>query len=668
MLNLPKRPPERVPMVSAPGLSGMAFHAKLPASLLKDPAPKREACAADRSGLLDCQVLVLKQTLAFDSKSDRSAVPTQEADGLLGEAFVDDDPEAALLYGGDFAPLKTHVDVTLAGAREGELAGARLEVGGLTRPVQSSADLALLHPFKSPRGTLLGTYDEAWVMRRWPHFPEDFDFAFFNCAPAEQRMERLRGDEQLRLVGLHPARASVETRLPGVAVRAFAQYARAEGFRFVELELVLDSLHIDLATERIQLVWRGRVPTTSDRATELACFYACTDRLAAPMTLKAARERFAQALEERELDAQEQAAATAGLPRRLGLATSEEQARKAAFKEALRAQIAVAPTSARPEPPGVPTLSRVEIEALVASGASLVDADLTACDLSWLDLSARDLSGAVLTAADLSGAILRDAKLNGSVLAQARLVGADLSGADLSEANLARCELRQALLPGANLRDADLSRAVCSGANFQRADLSGADLSKAILDDCDLSFADLSQADLSQASAAKSRFLEATMEAVAAYGLVACDASFDRAKAAGLRADEVDLSRASLQDLEALGASFQEATLRSVCFDRARLDDASFAHSDLRGARLRRCSARSTSFRHAALSSADLRGSDLMQSSFERADLRQADLRASSLFECELLDAELEGLRFDQAITAGSLLSHPLLAAKERQS
>lgn len=655
-------------MVSAPGLSGMAFHAKLPAKLLKDPAPKRQARAADRVGLIDCQVVVLKQTLTFDSRSNRSAVPTQDADGLLGEVFVDDDPEAALLYGGDFAPLKTHADVTLAGAREDQLASARLEIGGLTRPIQSSADLALLHPFKSSRGALLGTYNEAWVVRRWPHFPEDFDFEFFNCAPVAQRMERLRGDEQLRLIGLHPERASVETRLPGIAVRAFAQYARAEGFRFVELELVLDSLHIDLAAERIQLVWRGQLPTTADRATELACFYACTDRLAAPMTLKSARERFALALEERELDSQEQAAATAGLPRRLGLATSEEQARRAAFKEALRAQIAVAPTSARPEPPEAPALSREEVVALVASGVSLADADLTACDLSWLDLGGRDLSGAVLTGADLSGATLRGAKLDGSVLAQARLVGADLSGADLSEANLARCELRQALLSGAKLRDAELSRAVCSGSNFQRADLSGADLSKAILDDCDLSCADLSQADLSQSSAANASFREATLEAVVAYGLVACDASFDLARAPGLRADEADLSRASLQELFAPGASFQEATLRSACFDRAQLDDASFAHSALQGAKLRRCRARSASFRHATLTSADLRGSDLMQSSFERADLRRADLRASSLFECALLDAELEGLRFDQAITAGSLLSHPLLAAKESQS
>ncbi len=667
MLNLPKRPPERVPLVTAPGLSGMAFHAKLPLAAMRDAQPKREASAADRVGLVDCQVLVLKLSLSFDPATDRGAVPNAEADLLLGEVFADDDPDGELLYGGDFAPYKPHVDVTLVGAGAAQAQDAQLELGSLRCSVPAGAEPGPLHPFKSARSALLGSYDDAWVLRRWPHFPEDFDYSFFNCAPPAQRMERLRGDEQLRLTALHPVHPSFETRLPGVTLRAFVQYSRSEALRFSELELTLDTCHIDLETNELQLVWRGHLPTSNDLAPEIACFYACVDRLAAPMSLRSARERFAQALEERELDTGERAAATAGLPRRLGLVSSEEQGRRAAFKQALREQIAVAPTSARPEPPELPTLNRAEVEHLIASGASLEDADLTACDLSGLDLEGKNLNGALLTGADLSRCNLRGAQLIASVLNQARLVGADLTGADLAEANLARSELRGAQLGDAQLRDADLSRAVCSGANFQRAELSGADLSKSILDDCDLSFCNLSGADLSQASAAKANFREATLEATVAYSLVAPDSSFDAAKAPGLRADECDLSRASLCQIQAEGASFQEATLHGACFDQARLDDASFAHAALGGARLRRARARTASFRHATLCDADLRGADFMQSSFERADLRRADLRASSLFEAETLDAELEGVLLDQATTAGSLLSHPLFTAKERQ-
>ncbi|MEZ4232888.1 MAG: pentapeptide repeat-containing protein [Polyangiaceae bacterium] len=668
MLHLPKRPPERVPLVTAPGLSGMAFNAKLPPRLLSDARRPQEPRAADRVGLHDCQVVVLKLGLEFDPTNDRSAVPRAETDGLLGEIFVDDDPEAAMLYAGDFAPYKPHVDVTVNGATGADLTDAVLEVGPLSRKLDGSPDLGPLHPFKSARARLLGSYDDAWIQRRWPHFPEDFNYEFFNCAPTSQRLDQLRGDEELKLRGLHPLRPEVATRLPGVVLRAFVQTTRVEGLRFTELALRLDTLHIDLERNQLQLVWRGQLATRDDLASEVACFYACPDRLAAPMTLKAARERFAQALEARELADDERAAATAGVPRRLGLASSEEQDRREAFKRALRAQIAVAPTSARPEPPDAPALSRVEIEALLASGESLVDADLTGCDLSALSLKDRDLSGALLTGGDLSGCDLRGAKLVGSVLGQARLMGADLSGADLEGANLGRAELRGALLVGANLRDADLARAVCSGSSFQQANLAGADLSKAILDDCNLSSCDLSGADLSQASAANANFLEATLEATLAYSLVAPEATFDRAIAVGLRADEAELSRASLREVQATGASFQQAMLRQACFDEARLEDASFAHAALQGSRFRRCRSRTASFRHAALFGSDLRGGDFMQSSFERADLRQADLRAASLFEAETLDAELEGIRLDQAITTGSLLSHSLLAPKERRS
>ncbi|MDE3223923.1 MAG: DUF2169 domain-containing protein, partial [Nitrospirota bacterium] len=36
------------------------------------------------------------------------------------------------------------------------------------------------------RSKKLGTYDERWLKERWPYFPDDMDYSFFNVAPKDQ--------------------------------------------------------------------------------------------------------------------------------------------------------------------------------------------------------------------------------------------------------------------------------------------------------------------------------------------------------------------------------------------------------------------------------------------------------------------------------------------------
>ncbi|MCA9643285.1 MAG: DUF2169 domain-containing protein, partial [Myxococcales bacterium] len=283
MLDLDRRPPERVPTVLAPGLTGTTFSTKLPAELISTklpvedrPAPARSA--ADRAGLVDCLVAVIKLSLTFDPTSRRAAIPKAEADHLNGESFQGDDPEGIALYGGDLSPYKRLVDVTLGLPSQLRPEKQRaLVVGAMRREVRGAGVLpfAALHPFQAPRNEQMGTYDEAWLRDRWPYFPKDFNFDYYNAAPIQQRLERLNGDEEVGLEGFFDD--SVRTRLPGITTRAFAQCSVAFGYRFVELALRLDTLHIDLATNSIQLVWRGQFPISNALAPELSQLYACAD-------------------------------------------------------------------------------------------------------------------------------------------------------------------------------------------------------------------------------------------------------------------------------------------------------------------------------------------------------------------------------------------------------
>ncbi|MFZ4701834.1 MAG: DUF2169 family type VI secretion system accessory protein [Candidatus Methylumidiphilus sp.] len=67
-----------------------------------------------------------------------------------------------------------------------------------------------------PRISFVGTYDDVWQKNGWPFLPDDFDFAFYNSAPADLQADGyLEGDEWVVLVGLLPEAKSVTTALGG---------------------------------------------------------------------------------------------------------------------------------------------------------------------------------------------------------------------------------------------------------------------------------------------------------------------------------------------------------------------------------------------------------------------------------------------------------------------
>lgn len=99
---------------------------------------------------------------------------------------------------------------------------------------------------------------------RWAHRPRDarspappgIDFGFFNAAPRDQQVDVLRPDATIRLEGLSPRAASLETRLPGLRPRVFC----AEGSgAFTEVPMRCDTLWIHTNREIAVLAWRGLV-------------------------------------------------------------------------------------------------------------------------------------------------------------------------------------------------------------------------------------------------------------------------------------------------------------------------------------------------------------------------------------------------------------------------
>jgi uncharacterized protein YjbI with pentapeptide repeats len=483
------------------------------------------------------------------------------------------------------------------------------------------------------RAGLLGSYRGSWLEKRWPYFPEDFDWAYFNAAPADQRIDGyFRGDEAIMLMGALPDAPALRCRLPGLRVRALVELEDPSVPLF-PLEPNLDTITVDLDARKVTCLWRAGLEVEDDKLTGFRRLYVRHEKLDAPARTVA---------EER-----------AALQARLAALAAEEEG---------------APGAGPPPGPPPPPLAndpearaalRAKVEAARAGGGSLAGLVLAGADLAGLDLGGANLANAILTGASLRGAKLDGAKLEGAVLQGADLTGASLRGASLAGADLTGCQGAGLTFEETALDDAIAIEAQLAGARFVRVSLRKVDLSRAALagatfEDCDLGEGDLSGAVLDDATFVRCKLVDAWMGA----GASAKRARFDGCELALLRAsDGLDLTQASLRAVKAAGARLGGARLDRANLSLSVLDDASFGEASLVSAALLGCRLRRARFDRARLIKAELGKSDLFQASFEAADLRGADLRGCSLYGAELWKANLEGALLEGADLAGTKLA-----------
>ena len=152
------------------------------------------------------------------------------------------------------------------------------------------------------RRTKMGTYKGSYAKQRWPWFPEDFDWTYFNAAPPEMQLEGyLRGDETLYFENLHPTCPKYEARLPGVRVRCFVNKSAdpADVSGFSEAPMNLDTLWVDMESEKLVLVWRGWVETASEDHEEIRHVFIKEEELTtAPDPIDACHQQFLAAIAE----------------------------------------------------------------------------------------------------------------------------------------------------------------------------------------------------------------------------------------------------------------------------------------------------------------------------------------------------------------------------------
>ncbi len=106
-----------------------------------------------------------------------------------------------------------------------------------------------------------GTYDDTWLKERWPYFPDDMNYEYFNCAPEDQYIEGFfKGGEAIEILNMHPDVQLIRSRVPELRIRCFVtkkEAPKSEVELFQEVTTHVDTLWLFPSILRGVAMYRG---------------------------------------------------------------------------------------------------------------------------------------------------------------------------------------------------------------------------------------------------------------------------------------------------------------------------------------------------------------------------------------------------------------------------
>ncbi|MEJ2040140.1 MAG: DUF2169 domain-containing protein, partial [Desulfosarcinaceae bacterium] len=502
-----------------------------------------------------------------------------------------------------------------------------------------------------------GTYGRKWEKERWPWLPEDFNWRYFNAAPANQQVKGfLKGDEPLHFENMHPEHSEFASCLPGVRVRCFLSENKQDKRCFREVNTHLDTLWADMDNQILVLVWRGMATVETKACENIEHLYIVQEAAGEkPRPLEEYEQRFNERImvpgSQKIEPEMEPGAASDPQPTDAAPQPAEDDGLDTMVKKAMtQAHADLGKTSLDPrlaaslrgetdperflekllqaldtDPAGVAGIRaaamkkqmaalkryRPQVERLMAEvGLDVSDLDKIAALVGELNEKESPHPAAdpkILAEAARSGAGTEGMDMSGSDFSHMSLEGADFKGAQLAGANFL-----QARLAGADFSQADLAGAVFIGADLSGAVFTGADMSRACFSGAMLQRGD-----------------------------------FTDALASGADLTESDLSEAILRRTQLEGANLANARMCGADLEGADMSSADMSHADLSGSGLA----------YAVLEGADLTGADLTGARGSFASLADCDVTEADFTDANMEDCVFSGCRCDRANFAAAVLN-----------
>ncbi len=544
------------------------------------------------------------------------------------------------------------------------------------------------------RAGKLGTYDRKWLETRWPWFPEDMDWTYFNAAQEDQIIDRyFRSDEKVVIENMHPERFKIETTLPGVRMRCFIE-EHAEGKEiFKELKTRLDTIWLFPEQEMGVLIWRATTEVKDEDATDISAVVIDHELFAdEERPLEYYRQLlYIEAIEEPELPEppEEVEPETIKRPEQPKVKEPEIDNETQAMIKELEEKIAASEKAMMNDlkERGI-DIEQIMKELPVAAGLTIPAVTETPGELSLQDLEKKLARGE----AELQK-IFKDMGADPNKLMQVLEQKEPLSTKELiekiqeagisdpeTEKYLLEMEREQAeaekeiaaLLEEDEKREAELGKEeppekeeaeeglepeaeevltrekiiedYGRGESFAEKDLSGLDLSG-----LDLACIDLRGAILENIDFAGTNLTGAILSGAVLAGASLLRATLTSAKMDGCNLNRVQGHQANISHSDLRGADMTESDFSQGNFEKACMDNAILENSKLEGACFEGASAQWTVFTAANLQKTEFRGADITRADFTDADIQDADFAETEAHSATFEGATGKFVNFEKA-------------------
>jgi len=155
-----------------------------------------------------------------------------------------------------------------------------------------------LDPTWPQRMQFQGSYDRKYLKKYFPGYPEDFDWAYFLCAPEDQWCDTyFQGNEPFEIHNMHPDIPLIRGNLPNLYPRCFLMHTLGgEEPELAELSMNLDTIWFFPEKLLALLIWRGVAEVSDDEADDITHVLAAYEDRAHPPR---PYEHYLQAFEKR---------------------------------------------------------------------------------------------------------------------------------------------------------------------------------------------------------------------------------------------------------------------------------------------------------------------------------------------------------------------------------
>lgn len=140
-----------------------------------------------------------------------------------------------------------------------------------------------------PRSQKVGTYDKKWQQERWPFFPDDINYEYFNTASEDQFLpDFFKGGESIQIVGMHPDMQVIDSHVPRLRVRCFVTRKKSlksvdqDDLVFQEIKTHMDTVWLFPDLLRGVAMFRGTTNVLDDEYEDVVRIFLANEVLDDP--------------------------------------------------------------------------------------------------------------------------------------------------------------------------------------------------------------------------------------------------------------------------------------------------------------------------------------------------------------------------------------------------